>query len=271
MRGRAALVLVVAAPVMVAAVAGPARAAGEDVKPCEPPCAAGAICLNGICMMPAQPVTAAPDPAYPEHPDPYPPPPPHVYAPPAHPPPITTPRTPRSSGFQPVVYAGAHSLSGDGTSGTDPGLRLGAILGGRATEVVSANGEITIDMLSFDTSAGSSASGGMFQMTFSPLFHATTASADIVIGPKLGAWALSSHTSAAGVAVNVEEAGWTLGANAGVFFPVGHGSTAVGMLLSFANLQVTSACRSVSSSGAQCSGDLDGDFNIFSLTLAAML
>jgi hypothetical protein len=164
-----------------------------------------------------------------------------------------------------------HSLSGDDTSATDPGLRLGAILGGRATEVVSANGEITVDVFNFDTSAGGSASGSMFQMTLSPLFHAAKANADIVIGPKLGVWALSSRASAGGVSTSVEERGWTLGANAGVFFPVGQGSTALGLLFSFANLQVTRACQSISGSAEQCSGDVDGDFNIFSLTLAAML
>jgi hypothetical protein len=254
--------------VMEMVVAGPARAAGDDVKPCEPPCDVGAICLNGTCMMPAQPATEAADSAYPpayaEHPSLHPP-------PPAHPPQLTTPRTPRSSGFQPVLYAGAHSLSGDGTSTTHPGLRLGAILGGRATEVVSANGEITVDVFNFDTSAGGSAAGSMFQMTLSPLFHAATASADIVIGPKLGAWALSSRASVGGVSTSVEERGWTFGANAGVFFPVGQGSTALGLLFSVATLQVTRACRSISASAEQCSGAVDGDFNIFSLTFAAML
>ena len=253
------------------AVAGPARAAGEDIKPCEPPCDVGAICLNGICVVPAPPATTVPDAAYAEQPDPYPPPPPHGYPPPAHPPQLTTPRTPRSSGFQPVLYAGAHSLSGDGTSTTHPGLRLGAILGGRATEVVSANGEITVDVFNFDTSAGGSASGSMFQMTLSPLFHAATASADIVIGPKLGVWALSSRASVGGVSTSVEERGWTFGANAGVFFPVGQGSTALGLLFSAASLHVTRACGSISGSAEQCSGDVDDDFNIFSLTFAAML
>jgi hypothetical protein len=184
---------------------------------------------------------------------------------------MTTPRTPRTSGFQPMLYAGVHSLTRDDTRDTGPGLRVGTMLGGRATEVVSANGEITIDILNIETSAGSSASGTMFQMAFSPLFHATTASADIVIGPRLGAWALSSQASAGGVSANVDEQGWTFGANAGAFLPVGQGSTALGMLFSIANLQVTRACQSVSGSAEQCAGDADGNFSIFSLTFAAML
>ena len=83
-------------------------------------------------------------------------------------------------------------------------------------------------------------------MTFSPLFHAATASSDIVIGPRLGAWTLTSHASTGGVTTEVAEQGWTVGANAGVFFPVGPGSAALGMLFSFANLHVTRACQSVS-------------------------
>ena len=276
------MVLAAVMAIGMAALAGPARAAGEDVRPCEPPCAEGAVCLNGTCMVPAQPATAAPDPAYPpaypEHPYPYPPPPgygypppgyaPPGYPPPAYSPPLTTPRTPRKSGFQPVVYAGMHSLS---EQGTDVGLRLGAILGGRATEFLSANGEITVDILNFDVPSGVSASGAIFQMTLSPLFHATSASADIAIGPKLGAWALSSHASGSGFSADVEEQGWTLGANLGVFFSVGQGSTALGFLFSYANLQITRTYQSLSGYGKQYSNDVNGDTNIFSLTFTTIL
>jgi hypothetical protein len=225
-------------------------------------------------VVPAQAATEAPDPVDPPaYPDPYPSPPPprDGHAPPAPAPQLTTPRTPRSSGFQPVLYAGVHALSGDRTNATEPGLRLGAILGGRATDVVSANGEITVDVFNFDTSVAGSMSGSMLQMTVSPLFHAATATADIVVGPKLGAWALSSRGSAGAASTSVEEEGWTLGANVGVFFPVGQGSTALGLLFSYANLQVTRTCRSVSDATQRCAGVVDGDFNIFSLTLAAML
>ena len=55
-----------------------------------------------------------------------------------------------------MLYAGGHSLS---SQGTDLGVRLGALLGGRATEVLSANGEITIDILTVKTTPGGSASG----------------------------------------------------------------------------------------------------------------
>ena len=170
-----------------------------------------------------------------------------------------------------MLYAGVHALSGTERIGTDPGLRVGAILGGRVTDVVSANGEITVDVFNVNAGPGDSASGGMTQMTISPLFHAASAIADIVLGPKLGAWALTSRASAGGISSEVNEAGWTLGANAGVFFPVGQGSTALGLLFSFANLYVTRACQSGSGSGEQCFGDVAGGFSIFSLTLAAML
>lgn len=169
-----------------------------------------------------------------------------------------------------MLYAGLHSFSGDGTSGTDPGLRIGTILGGRVSESFSANGEITIDVINFDAPDGATASGGMAQMTFSPLFHASTPTAELVIGPKFGAWAMANEASSAGVTATVEEQGWTFGANAGVFFPVGTGTTSLGMLFSFANMQITHACQTISGLGEQCP-DVDGDFNLFSVTFAAML
>ena len=257
----------------VAAVAAPARAAGEDVRPCEPPCAAGAICLNGTCMMPAQPATAVRTSlTRPRIPSIRPIPPRQTATRhPLTPPPLTTPRTPRSGGFQPVLYAGVHALSGAGTSGTDPGLRLGAILGGRATEVVSANGEITIDIFNFNTSPGGSASGAMVQMTLSPLFHAATASADIVIGPKLGAWALTSHASAGGVSTDVDGAGVDARRQRRRVFPVGPGQHRAGHVVQLRQPAGHPRLPVRQRSGEQCSGDVDGDFNIFSLTFAAML
>ena len=83
-------------------------------------------------------------------------------------------------------------------------------------------------------------------MTFSPLFHAATP-LRLVIGPKLGASGEydGSRSSCGGVIDQVEEQGWTIGANVGVFFPSGTADS-LGMLFSFANMQITRACRTVS-------------------------
>ena len=169
-----------------------------------------------------------------------------------------------------MPYAGLHSFSGEGTAGVDPGLRLGAILGGRVSEVFSANGEVTIDLMNPDEPAGGDISEWLAHVTFSPLFHVSTTSAEIVIGPKLGAWTLSGHVSSAYLTADVEQRGWTIGANAGVFFPLSGGSTSLGMLLSYANLQLTHSCLSISGYGEQCLDDESGDVDIFGLTFAAL-
>lgn len=206
------------------------------------------------------------DDGYPPQGHPYPPPPygpPPGYQPPGDPAPAA--RRPSGGGFQAVPYLGLHSFSGEGTSGADPGLRLGAILGGRVFETLSANGEITIDVMNYDAR---SESGAMVQMTFSPLYHMGSPAAEIVIGPKLGAWAMSRHASDSGLSAAVEEQGWTVGVNAGVFFPVGQGTSSLGMLFSLASLQVTH-CNSAT--GEMCPNIADGDLSVSSLTFAALL
>ena len=177
---------------------------------------------------------------------------------------------PRPSGgqFQAVPYLGLHAFGGGTSNGADPGLRLGAILGGRVSDSLSANGEMTIDVMNH---AVPSASGGMAQMTFSPLFHAGSPATELVVGPRFGAWAMTSQRSTDGVDTAIEAQGWTIGANAGVSVPVGQGATSLGMLLSFANFLVANSCISMTGYGEMCPNRAARDFNVVSLTFAAML
>jgi hypothetical protein len=273
--------------VSMAAVVSPAPVEAEEEKVCEPACEAGATCVNGTCMVPAQQAKPAPAPSQaPAAPPPqayapgYPPPqayapgyppPGYQYPPPyAYPPrPMPAPARPPRVGFLALPYAGIHSFSGSGTNGLDPGLRLGAILGGAVSEIFSVNGEATIDVMN-PSSAGADASEDMATLAFSPLFHARSGSAEIVIGPKLGLWALSGHASNGITTVDVDEQGWTIGGNAGVFFPVGTGTASLGMLLSFANLQVSHFCATVTGYGEMCSSDVSGDVNVLGMTFAAL-
>jgi len=119
-----------------------------------------------------------------------------------------------------------------------------------------------------DEPQGASVSEAMVHMTFSPLFHVRTPNAEIAIGPKLGAWALSGHARRYGGSVDVEQEGWTIGGNAGVFFPVGGGTASLGMLLSYANLQLTHSCVT-NVYGEDCS-EPDGSADVFGLTFAAL-
>src|SRR5262245_50240754 len=134
----------------LAAVALPAAAQAEEGIICEPACGPDATCVNGHCMVtdreePARRPAQAPPPRPPQggnyFPPPYPsPPPPYGY------PPAVAPR-PERSGFLALPYIGINSFFGPGTDGLDPGLRLGAILGGSVSPFFSANGEITIDIM----------------------------------------------------------------------------------------------------------------------------
>jgi hypothetical protein len=261
----------------LAAVALPAAAEAEDENVCEPACGTGATCINGQCMVPAQ--SATPPAATPAPPPPpgagYPPqgyyyPPPTYRSPPpaGYPPAATAPS--ERSGFLALPYIGINSFFGSGTDGLDPGLRLGAILGGSVSPIFSANGEISIDVMNPNSGPGVDASEVMVHLTFSPLFHARTPGAEIVIGPKLGIWALSAHASNGLMTVDVTENGWTIGGNVGAFFPVGTGSASLGMFLSYANLQLSEACATISGYGETCASDVSGDANVFALTFAAL-
>jgi hypothetical protein len=264
------------------AVASPAAAEAEEDEICEPACGAGATCVNGLCMVPAQaaPPAVTPAPAPPPAPAAGYPPPAYSYPPPAYrypPPPYGYPPAataaaarPERSGFLALPYIGINSFSGTGTAGLDPGLRLGALLGGSVSGIFSANGEITVDIMN-PNAPGVDVSEAMVHLTFSPLFHARTPSAEFVIGPKLGIWGLSGHGTDGVITEDITESGWTFGANVGAFFPVGGGSISLGMLLSYANLQVSEVCRTVNGYPEMCFSNVTGDGNVLGLTFALLL
>src|SRR4029079_8251188 len=113
-------------------------------------------------------------------------------------------------------------------------------------------------------------SEAMGHLTFSPLFHARTPGAEIVIGPKLGIWALRAHGPDGVMSVDVTESGWTIGGNVGAFVPVGTGSASLGMFLSYANLQVSEVCASISGYGDTCDSSVSADANVSALSFAAL-
>ena len=239
-------------PAPAAATSAPAATATAPVS--DPPAPAATPTAAATAPPPAY----APPPA-----SPYPPP-PYAYQPR---PPLAPP--PPHTGFLALPYIGIHSFSGDGTNGLDPGLRLGAFLGGYVTDSFSANGEVTIDVMN-PRSAGVDSSEWMADFTFSPLFHVRSGSAEIVLGPKLGLWTLSAHASDGIESIDVAEQGWTIGGNVGVFFAVGGGRTSLGMLMSLANLQISHACVTTTGYGQRCSSDVNGDVNVLAFTFAAL-
>jgi hypothetical protein len=262
----------------LAAVALPAAAEAQEEKVCEPACGAGATCVNGLCMVPAQSAPAAATPAPAPAPPAAPPqgtgyPPPAYYYPPrayAYPPAATAAAAPpERSGFLALPYIGINSFSGSGLDSLDPGLRLGALLGGSVSGIFSANGEITIDVMN-PNAPGVDVTEAMVHLTFSPLFHARTPAAEFVIGPKLGIWGLSAHATDGFTTADISQNGWTIGANLGAFFPVANGSASLGMLVSFANLQLLETCLTVSGYPEMCSDNANADANVLGLTFAAL-
>jgi hypothetical protein len=110
-------------------------------------------------------------------------------------------------------------------------------------------------------------------LTLSPLFHVTAAvPVTLVLGPKLGVWFNWVHASDGYSSVDLNEHGWTFGANAGLFFPVGSGTTELGMLLSYANIRATQTCITATGYGTKvhdCSEE-SGDANVLGMTFAAL-
>jgi hypothetical protein len=161
---RALAMVVVAVIAGTAVMAPPAGAEEATAAICEPACQPGAVCVKGTCMVPAPPAQPRPTPVLPpgyapydgRQPYPYPyPAPPQAYPPPGYG--ASAPLRPAPTGFLALPYVGINSFSGEGTSGIDPGLRLGALLGGRVSEIFSANGEITFDVMNPDRGGPSAA------------------------------------------------------------------------------------------------------------------
>jgi hypothetical protein len=123
-------------------------------------------------------------------------------------------------GFQLVPMIGVNSFQGDSGRGTGPGLRLGLLAGSRMTELLSLNVGFAFDFVNVDTGPGVDESRYVFDIGFNPLFHFPMPKLDIVAGPLAGVF-VSYDTIGGGQSIDTWAYGWTIGANAGVLFPVG--------------------------------------------------
>jgi hypothetical protein len=274
--------------VLVGIVAGlPAADAQEAAQSCQPACAAGQRCVDGVCMVPApaapaqrsdpEPPAPAPSaPAYgygpppvgygnsPGYGHPHSAPPLYGYTPPPHRPPI------KHGDFLALPLLGIHSVQGS-RSNADPGLRIGALLGWRVTELFSANIGLVGDIANDNPPPGYSESEYLGHLTFSPLLSVGTASVEFVIGPKAGVWRLSTHITGS-EQLDATAWGWTLGLNAGVFFPVSEG-VSLGGLFSYESLQPLNLCATVASSsaGEQCTSDGLSSLDMIGLAFALLI
>jgi hypothetical protein len=152
------------------------------------------------------------------------------------------PPPPGHHGLLLMGYAGFHSFQGTNGEGLGPGLRLGGLLGFYASPVFSLNGELSIDVLNFDsntTLGGSNVTGVRVDFSLSPLYHIPAApNFEVVVGPKLGVFdeAISNNDGSTDSSIS----GYSVGFNAGGFARVGN--VLLGGLFAFDLGVPTKAC-----------------------------
>ena len=224
--------------------------------------AAGIASLLGLILMPGTIAAqqAAPPPPYPDpnqapypqqqpqqqpYPQQYPPqqqPYPQPGYPQQYPPPgsYQAPAAPQGHrGLLLMGFLGIQAFQGDTGVGLSPGLRLGGLLGFYATPMFSLNGELTLDFLNLDSSAGySGATGVRALLALSPLFHFPAGNLELVVGPKFGGWGttISDNNSTTSASAR----GYVFGVNAGLFARAGNVN--LGGLFSFEAGIPTSIC-----------------------------
>jgi len=123
-------------------------------------------------------------------------------------------------GFMVVPMIGINSFRGDSGQGMGPGLRLGLLAGSRLSELLSLNVGFAFDFVNLDVPAGASASQYVFDLGFNPLFHFPVQKVEVVAGPLAGLFVSHGSVSEAGTSAVTWSYGWTVGANAGVLYPV---------------------------------------------------
>ncbi|MEP6653497.1 MAG: hypothetical protein ABJA82_09080, partial [Myxococcales bacterium] len=189
------------------------------------------------------------------------PPPPATYQPPqggAYPPPPPAGPVHRS-GFLALPFLGLNSFQGKAGDNIGLGLRLGTLLGGRLNEMVSLNGEFTIDVVNPENvPSGVDLNVVEVVFAFSPLVHVPAGTVELVVGPKLGFWGGSATESAGGMTDKASFSGFVLGLNAGLFGALGS-SMSVGGLISFDVRTIRRSCMTPSGFAEQCTTDNTGD------------
>jgi hypothetical protein len=225
------------------------------------------------------PPPAFPPPAYPPPAPPPPPGAPPVYAPyPAYrplPPPgfyDAPPRPVRQRRFMAVPYIGTHSYQSKETLPYFPGFRIGALIGGRVNEQLSLNWELTFDIANIDNPpATPSSSEFAFDFAFSPLVHIPIGPAEIVLGPKLGVFWVSTDVHPAGGYDSESHQGTGIlgGITAGTFMAVSS-NVSLGVLLSGELRKMEHACAVSTGEVALCDLARDKSASVIGLTAAAI-
>jgi hypothetical protein len=232
-----------------------------------------AILLGGISLAVSAPAFAQdeqpsdlPSAAYPP-PEYAPQPPPNANLP-AYAPPQDEPAFRR--GFLAMPFIGFHVPVGKSSDSLNSGLRLGTLLGGHVTPLLSLNGEFTIDVLNPKIS-GIDVTAVEVDLAFSPLFHFANGGLEIVVGPKMGVFGLAATTkNSSGTKLSDSSGnGLSYGANIGVFGGVGN--LALGGLVGFTGRRLTKSCTTLSGQSERCYDSPGGtDLKVLSFTGAVL-
>jgi hypothetical protein len=169
-------------------------------------------------------------------------------------------------GFMVVPSVGINSIMGDAGQNTGVGLRVGLLAGSRMGENWSLSVGFAFDKVTMDAPT---ASDYVLDIGFNPLAHFPLEKLEIVAGPVLGVFVDKGAAGSGNFTIDTWAYGWTLGANAGLLFPVG-AKVRLGGLVNLFVRNPLKAC--VTANGSDTCGS-EGLLSpkVLSLSLAAML
>jgi hypothetical protein len=267
------------------------REAGAQPAPCVPACRSGEMCVSGMCMVPAprasetHPAAAASE-TMPAELAPEPAPLPAAIDP--EPAPRVGKRRPRAAepedsprereGLLIMPFLGIHSFQNSGNEVFEAGLRVGALVGGYVADQWSLNASVIVDVINPNADvvkpgapADVDANGQVFELAFSPLFHAGNSQFEVALGPKVGAWALRIHaddTTIQGDAATGTAQGWLFGGNVGLFARAS--AFSAGLLLSLDLRDTFNACLEGANITRRCQSSAPSD-TLLGVALAFLL
>jgi hypothetical protein len=169
-------------------------------------------------------------------------------------------------GFMVVPSVGINSIMGDAGQNTGVGLRVGLLAGSRIVEHFSANVGLAFDKVTLN---GPSASDYVFDFGFNPLLHFPLEKLEIVAGPVVGVFVDKMALGSGNLMVDTWTYGWTVGANAGLLFPVS-AKVRVGGLVNLFVRNPIKACATANGNDTCLSDGLNTP-KVLSLSVAAIL
>jgi hypothetical protein len=153
-----------------------------------------------------------------------------------------------------LPYVGLHSYQNQEASAYGPGLRIGSLFGGRIGDLVSINGEVTVDRANVHSVLN--IQQWFFRTSLSPLVHLPAGRVEVELGPKLGIYSVSTNYSDTGATIETASSGYSTGINAGMFASLS-AQTSIGGLLSFDLMWSKRTCALSLGGTATCGSTTD--------------